>query len=139
MQQHSEIIKFSSKNVIDFAALTGDTNPIHIDDEFAKTSIFKKRIVHGMYVGSIFSKIIGTTFPGEGSIYLYQELKFLAPIFLDKEYLVIVKAVSVLKDKNRIFLETNVYDNDFKTLCLEGKATVKNTNWVTKNSDTFNV
>ena len=62
----------SQADVLNFAHASGDFNPILLDDEFAKTTIFKKKIVHGFLGGSVFSKVFGTLFPGSGTIYLKQ-------------------------------------------------------------------
>ena len=77
----SEKITITDKMVRDFSELVGDKNPIHLDDEYSKNSIFGKRIVHGMLLSSFFSKIIATNYPGEGSIYLKQDLNFKNPDF----------------------------------------------------------
>lgn len=131
--EHSEIIVFTDRLVDDFAKVTGDINPIHINEDFAKDTIFKQKIVHGMFLGSIISKIIGTNLPGIGTIYLKQDMKFLAPVFFNKEYKVLVKVVEVNIEKSRVFLETEVYDNESKLKCIEGKALVMNKKWVQDN------
>ena len=66
---------FSQNDIIMFAELTGDKNPIHLDEEVAKNTIFGKRILHGFLGASIFSKVFGTIFPGEGTIYIKQNFK----------------------------------------------------------------
>ena len=68
--------------VCEFAALTGDRNPIHLDAEFAKNTIFGRPIAHGMLISSYFSKLIAENFPGPGSIYLSQNINFLRPCFV---------------------------------------------------------
>ncbi|MCP9236782.1 MaoC family dehydratase [Lewinella sp. JB7] len=73
---------FSEEEVTLFAQISGDNNPIHLDKKYAEDSIFKRRIVHGCLVASSFSKIFGTLYPGEGSIYLSQTLKFIKPVYL---------------------------------------------------------
>ncbi len=83
--------KFNEQDVISFSKLTGDNNRIHLDEEYAKKSLFGKRVVHGMLVASLFSKIFGKIFPGEGSIYLRQEIKFIAPVFIGDTILARVK------------------------------------------------
>lgn len=83
--------KFSERDVILFSNLTGDDNRIHLDEEYAKKSIFGEKVVHGMLVASLFSKIFGKVFPGEGSIYLKQEIKFIAPVFIGDTILAQVK------------------------------------------------
>ena len=74
--QSSYIREITEKDILDFAKLTGDDNPIHVDKLFAEKSIFKKQVSHGMLTASFFSKIFGTKFPGNGCIYLSQEVKF---------------------------------------------------------------
>ena len=82
---------FNENDVISFSNLTGDDNRIHLDEEYAKKSFFGKKVVHGMLVASLFSKIFGKVFPGEGSIYLKQEVKFIAPVFIGDTILAKVK------------------------------------------------
>ena len=76
-----------------FSRVTGDTNPIHIDDEFAKKSIFKKKIAHGFLSASFISAVIGTKLPGPGCIYVRQSLRFLAPVFPGDKITTKVKVV----------------------------------------------
>ncbi|MEG0584515.1 MAG: MaoC family dehydratase, partial [Cetobacterium sp.] len=76
----AEISKtITETDVVMFAGITLDTNPAHINEEYAKTTMFEKRIAHGMLGAGLISAVLGTKLPGEGSIYLGQELKFLAP------------------------------------------------------------
>ncbi|HNS30420.1 MAG TPA: MaoC family dehydratase [Tenuifilaceae bacterium] len=83
---YSHKVKFTQADVVKFAEVTGDFNPIHLDSEYAAKTIFKKPIVHGFLSGAVFSKVFGTLFPGEGTIYLSQEMKFLAPVFVEEQY-----------------------------------------------------
>jgi 3-hydroxybutyryl-CoA dehydratase len=81
-----EFVKtFSAEDVNAFASLTEDNNPIHIDEEYASHSIFKQRVVHGVLLVSMFSKIFGTIYPGNGGIYMSQTSKFLRPAFIGDE------------------------------------------------------
>jgi len=74
---------FSLDDVIQFAKITEDNNPVHLDESYAKNTIFGTRIVHGMLVASMFSKIFGTIYPGEGCLYYGQNLEFRKPVYLD--------------------------------------------------------
>lgn len=65
-----------------FAGISGDTNPIHINDDYAETTVFKKRIVHGMFSAALISTVAGTKLPGPGAIYIDQQIKFKAPVFI---------------------------------------------------------
>ena len=67
-------------DIVLFAGITGDTNPVHLDEEFAKPTMFKGRIAHGMLTASFISTVLGTKLPGPGCIYISQNLKFRAPV-----------------------------------------------------------
>jgi 3-hydroxybutyryl-CoA dehydratase len=110
-------------DVIKFAEVTGDNNPIHLDDEIASKSIFKKKIVHGFLAGSVFSRVFGTEWPGTGTLYLKQEMKFLAPVFTDNLYIAKFK-VEEIKDKNRAIISTRLEDEKSKNLVILGEAVV---------------
>ena len=81
--------KITEKDIDNFAKLTGDNNPVHTNLDFAKKTIFKQKVAHGFLSASLISTLIATKLPGPGSIYLSQNLKFFAPVFIDD--LVIVK------------------------------------------------
>ncbi len=117
---------FSQEDVIVFSEVTGDKNPIHLDEEYASKTLFKKRIVHGFLGASVFSKILGTLFPGEGTIYLKQDLKFMAPMFTDKTYKARVEVIEIFKEKKRARLRTTVADES-QNLLIDGEALVQNT------------
>ncbi len=100
-----------SKTITDFdvkmfAGITGDFNPVHIDKEFAKNTLFKDRIAHGMLVASLFSTVLGTQLPGEGAIYAGQELKFTKPVYLEDTITATVTVTELDVEKNRVVLET---------------------------------
>lgn len=81
-----EFVKaFSEDDVIAFARLSQDDNPIHIDKAYAEQSIFKAQVVHGVLLVSMFSKIFGTIYPGNGGIYLSQTSKFIRPAYIGDE------------------------------------------------------
>ncbi|MCF0206577.1 MAG: MaoC family dehydratase, partial [Bacteroidales bacterium] len=84
--KYTEKVSYTQKNVDTFAEISGDNNPIHVNAEYASKSIFGRCVVHGFFAGAVFSKVFGTQWPGEGTIYLYQEMKFKAPVFVDTEY-----------------------------------------------------
>lgn len=106
-----------------FAEVSGDRNPIHVDDEFASQSLFGKRIAHGMLSASLISAVLANDLPGHGSIYLGQTLKFVAPVFIGDEVTVRVTVISVRDDKPIAKLET-VCVNQRNEIVIEGEATV---------------
>lgn len=121
----SEEFLFTQDDVILFAEVSRDRNPIHIDDEYASTFMFGKPIIHGFLGASIFSKIIGMDFPGEGTIYLKQDLKFMAPMFVNNIYMATVELLQVFSEKGRALLKTIVTDSNGK-IVIEGEALVQN-------------
>lgn len=86
----------SEQDVEAFASITEDKNPAHMDEEYARNSIFKHRIAHGMLVGSLFSTIFGVMLPGLGSIYTKQSLKFTKPVYFGDT----ITAKVIVKEKN---------------------------------------
>lgn len=107
-----------------YAEISKDVNPIHLLDDFAKESIFKERIAHGMLICSFISAVLGTQLPGKNTIYLSQEVSFKAPVKINDTVTVIVTVINKRDDKNLLTLQTNVY-NQNQLLVVEGKALVK--------------
>ncbi len=118
--------QFSQEEVNQFAQVTGDKNPVHTDAEYAAKTMFKKPIMHGMLSASLFSKVFGTLFPGEGTIYLKQSLNFLKPMYVDVAYEAVFKVKEVIKEKNRAIVETVIKDKNSGLICTSGEATVMN-------------
>ena len=118
--------RFTQSQVDAFASLTGDENPIHINAAYASKTIFKKPVVHGILSSTLFSKIIGMDFPGEGSIYLSQTLAFKRPMFVDVNYQAVVEVKSVNRDKGTATLRTYIIQKDNKKITLDGEAEVLN-------------
>ena len=121
-QEADMISLVKEEDINTFSKVTSDTNPIHIDDEFAKNSIFKKKIAHGFLSASYISAVIGNKLPGPGCIYVRQSLRFLAPVFPGDEILTKVKVKSILMPKKRVILETFCSKNDKKV--LDGEAEI---------------
>jgi len=111
-------------DILLFALVSGDHNPIHLDAEYAEKTLFGKRIAHGFLIGSLISAVLGNEMPGPGSIYLGQTLKFLAPIHIGDTVTVTVKVVAIREDKRIVTLHTEC-TNQHGTLVLSGEATVK--------------
>ncbi|HEX8264299.1 MAG TPA: MaoC family dehydratase [Pyrinomonadaceae bacterium] len=121
--------KFStSKQITDsvvraFADLSGDYNPIHIDEEFAKTTRFGRRIAHGMISGALISAVLGYEFKERRVVYLSQTMKFVAPVFIDDTVTATATVTNIRKDKNIVTLET-VCNNQNGETTLKGEAVV---------------
>ena len=112
----------TESNIIKFSDISGDFNPIHLDEEYAKDSIFKKRIAHGFLVGSYISAVIGQKLPGNGTIYLSQSLYFRAPVFINDQITTTVEVLDFPKP-NRVLLKTICVNQEGK-IVLEGEAIV---------------
>ena len=113
----------SAEDVRQFASIVGDLNPIHLDAEFAETSFFKKRIVHGAFLVGLISKVLGMDFPGQGTVYISQNSVFKRPVYVDTTVTVQVKVTQVMVDKRRLILDTTILNSDGE-ICLAGSATV---------------
>ena len=125
-QVYTHDFQFSQEEVNRFAEVTGDKNPVHTDAEYAAKTMFKRPIMHGMLSASLFSKVFGTLFPGEGTIYLKQSLNFLKPMYVDVTYEAVFTVKEVLKDKHRAIVENVIKDKNTGNLCTSGEATVLN-------------
>ena len=106
-----------------FAELTGDHDPIHLDDGFAATTRFGKRIAHGMFGASLISAVLGNELPGTGSIYLRQTLKFLAPVYLGDVVTARLTVTKIRDDKPIVTLEC-VCENQRGETVTSGEAVV---------------
>lgn len=113
----------SADDVRQFAEVVGDKNPIHIDEEFAAKSSFKRRIVHGAFLGGLISKVLGMDFPGQGTIYISQNSVFKRPVYVDTTVSVEIKVTQVIPEKRRLVLDTNIL-NENGEICLAGSATI---------------
>jgi 3-hydroxybutyryl-CoA dehydratase len=109
----------SEADVRDFAELTGDHNPLHLDEEFARTTRFKGRVVHGMLTASFFSTALATM-PGPGTVYLSQTLVFRAPVRIGDTVEASVTVSEIIPEKGRVLLKTVGRVGD--TVVVDGEA-----------------
>lgn len=106
-----------------FGGVSGDQNPAHFNEVYAKGTMFKGRVVHGMLTASYFSTILGTLMPGPGTIYLGQDLKFTKPVRVQDTIKAVATITEVNQEKNIIKLETIAY-NQNGDIVVKGIATV---------------
>ncbi|MDY0161745.1 MaoC family dehydratase [Desulfobotulus sp.] len=111
----------SESDVYQFAGITGDFNPAHINEEYAKDTVFKTRIAHGMLSAGFISTVLGTRLPGPGTIYLRQELKFLAPVRIGDTITAKAEITGLVLEKNRVTLRTTC-TNQEGVLVVDGEA-----------------
>jgi acyl dehydratase len=115
---------FTQDEVEHFSELSLDANPIHLNPDYAQGTPFGRPIVHGMLVASLFSGLLGNQLPGEGSIYLGQTLRFIAPVYPGDQVTAIVEVTKVRQDKPIITLQTTCVNAEGITV-IEGEAVVK--------------
>ncbi len=117
--------KITESDINAFAEVSGDFNPIHVDEEAAKKSVFGRRIAHGMLSASFISAVLGMYLPGEGTIYLGQNLQFLKPVDIGDEITAkVIVAEAVNADKGIYKLTTQCF-NQKNEMVIDGEATVK--------------
>lgn len=114
--------KITETDIADFARVTGDFNPVHLDQAYAEKTMFKGRIAHGILSVGIISTILGNILPGHGTIYLSQEVKFLAPVRIGDTITARVEVLELIPEKNRA---------KFKTTCInqDGKVVIDGVAW----------
>ena len=116
-------IIISSELIENFAKISGDYNPLHMDEEYAKTTKFKKRIAHGMLLASFFSRLAGMYIPGKRSLYMSQSIKFLSPCFVGEIIDVEGKVISKSESTQIITLDVSI-KNSLKELLVKGESKI---------------
>ena len=120
----AEISKtISESDVYLFAGITGDFNPAHLDEQYAATTAFKKRIAHGMLGCGLISAVLGNQLPGHGTIYMRQETKFLAPVYFGDTITARVEVIEKRDEKKRVVLRTQCLNQEGEVV-IDGEALV---------------
>jgi 3-hydroxybutyryl-CoA dehydratase len=109
-------------DILMFSGVSGDTNPLHLDQTFAESTIFKSRIAHGMLSASLLSTIFGTKLPGPGCIYLAQNLRFKAPVRVGDRVLARATVKELVPEKRRVLFDCTCTVGD--TVVIDGEATI---------------
>jgi 3-hydroxybutyryl-CoA dehydratase len=120
--KYSKLFVISEIMINGFATCTGDKNPVHLDEAYASKTVFKKRIAHGFLVGSLISSVLGNDYPGNGTIYLSQNMRFLKPVFIGDKIEVNIE-VNDISEKNWVNLKTLCINQDLK-IVIDGDATI---------------
>lgn len=104
-----------------FAEISGDNNPVHLNDDYAATTVFKKRIVHGMFSAALISTVAGTKLPGPGAIYVDQQIKFRKPVYIGDTATATITVNGIDQRRGRVTTKTDVHVGE--TLVATGTAT----------------
>lgn len=110
-------------DILAFAQASGDTNPVHLNDDYAATTRFGRRIAHGMLTASVISAILGNDLPGPGTVYMSQSLAFKAPVFIGDVVTATVEVIAY-REQRRIATFHTTCANQDGTLVLDGEAVV---------------
>lgn len=121
--QETSVRRVTDEDVRKFAEVSGDSNPIHLDEVYAASTVFKGRIAHGILAASFISKVIGMQLPGPGTVYMSQSLNFRAPVRIGDEVLTTVTVSELVPEKKRAVLTTSC--SVAGKAVLEGEALVK--------------
>lgn len=113
----------SEADIVNFAGIIGDFNPIHVNPEYAKTTMFGERIAHGMLTASFISTLVGCCLPGINALYLSQDIKFVRPVRIGDTITAYAEVIEKIDHKQRIVLKT-VIQNQHKETVVDGKAIV---------------
>ena len=109
-------------DIVGFAGVSGDTNPIHLHDGFARATRFGQRIAHGMLSASFISTVIGTKLPGPGSVYISQTLNFMAPVLIGETITAVATITGIDERRRRVTLKTQCLNGD--KVVVDGEATI---------------
>jgi 3-hydroxybutyryl-CoA dehydratase len=112
----------TNADIVVFAGVSGDTNPIHLHDGFARTTRFGQRIAHGMLSGSYISTVIGTKLPGPGAVYISQTLNFMAPVIIGDTITAIATITAIDDKRRRVTLKTQCLNGE--KVVIDGEAVV---------------
>jgi len=107
-------------DIVMFSGVTGDMNPVHVNQDFAEDTIFKGRIAHGMLTASLISTVLGTKLPGPGCIYLKQDLRFLAPVRAGDTVQARIVITDIISEKKRLIAKTTAHVGE--TMVCDGEA-----------------
>ena len=122
-QSYEKSFVITAELIERFADVTGDHNPIHLDEDYAGKSIFKQRVAQGMLQAGLLSGIFGCHFPGVGTIYLSQTLKFIRPVFIKDQITLRLEVLEIINEKNQVRLET-LLTNQKGEVVISGEALV---------------
>ncbi len=118
--------RYSQADVDTFARVTGDTNPLHIDPEAGRNSMFGRNIIHGFLGGAVFTKIFGALWKADGHVYMRQTMQWLKPMFVETDYEAVITVKEIFPDKNRVLYDCSIYEVGTGEKTFTGEALLMN-------------
>lgn len=123
-QNYSLSKNITKVDVLRFSEISGDNNPVHLDEDYAANTIFKRPIAHGMISASLFSGIFGAHIPGRGSLYLSQNLKFPNPVYIGDLVTASVTITKIHAAKRFVYFSTTCKDESTNKIVIKGDAVI---------------
>lgn len=124
--QFRQEFSYTQEDVDMYAKVSGDTNPLHIDEEAGKNSMFGRRIIHGFLGASIFTRIFGTLWYADGTVYMAQSMKWMKPMYTEKQYVGVITVKEIFAEKHRVTYTCEVFDLETGEQTITGEATLMN-------------
>ncbi|MEP7194980.1 MAG: MaoC family dehydratase [Saprospiraceae bacterium] len=124
--QFKHKFRYTQDDVDTFARISGDVNPLHIDVEAGRNSMFGRNIIHGFLGGSVFTKIFGALWMADGHVYLKQTMQWMKPMFVDTDYEAVITVKEIFPEKNRVNYDCAIYDIASGDQTFTGEALLMN-------------
>jgi Acyl dehydratase len=124
--QFKQEFSYTQDEVDMYAKVSGDTNPLHIDEAAGKNSMFGRRIIHGFLGASIFTRIFGTLWYADGTVYMAQSIKWMRPMFTEQQYVGVITVKEINAEKHRVTYVCEVFDVATGEQTITGEATLMN-------------
>lgn len=124
--QFKHEFSYTQEDVNLFARVSGDDNPLHVDAEVGKNSVFGRNIIHGFLGGSVFTKIFGALWKVDGHIYMKQTMQWLKPMFVNTPYEAMITVKEIFPEKNRVLYECSIFEKASGEKTFTGEALLQN-------------
>jgi acyl dehydratase len=124
--QFKHDFSYTQADVDTYAQVSGDINPLHINPEAGKNSMFGRNIIHGFLGGSVFTKIFGALYKAEGHVYLKQTMQWLKPMFVDTPYEAVITVKEIFPEKNRVLYDCSIFEKATGEKTFTGEALLMN-------------